>query len=66
MVKTPHIDKLLENSFIFRNTYVLGSHSGAVCTPSRTLIQTGMSYLRQPKLGTLSPEKTASAGSTEK
>ena len=46
IVKTPHLDKLLENGFIFRNAYVLGSHSGAVCTPSRTMIQTGVSYLR--------------------
>ena len=27
IVKTPHIDKLLERGFIFRNTYVLGSNS---------------------------------------
>ena len=46
IVKTPHIDKLLERGFIFRNTYVLGSNVGAVCTPSRTMIQTGQSYLR--------------------
>jgi arylsulfatase A-like enzyme len=57
MVKTPHIDKLLENGFIFRNAYVLGSHSGAVCLPSRTMIQTGVSYLRQSKVGKLPPEK---------
>ena len=46
IVKTPHLDKLLEQGFIFRNTYVLGSNTGAVCTPSRTMIQTGQSYLR--------------------
>ncbi len=46
VVKTPHIDKLLEHGFIFRNAYVLGSNSGAVCTPSRTMLQTGQSYLR--------------------
>jgi arylsulfatase A-like enzyme len=46
VVKTPHIDKLLEHGFIFRNAYVLGSNIGAVCTPSRTMIQTGQSYLR--------------------
>ena len=47
MVKTPNLDKLLANGFIFRNAYVLGSHAGAVCTPSRTMIQTGQSYLRK-------------------
>ncbi len=47
VVKTPNLDKLLANGFIFRNAYVLGSNSGAVCTPSRTMIQTGQSYLRK-------------------
>ncbi len=46
IVKTPHLDKLLAQGFIFRNAYVLGSNSGAVCMPSRTMIQTGQSYLR--------------------
>ena len=46
IVKTPNIDKLLESGFVFRNAYVLGSNSGAVCLPSRTMIQTGMSYFR--------------------
>ena len=47
VVKTPNLDKLLANGFAFRNTYVLGSNSGAVCMPSRTMIQTGQSYLRK-------------------
>ena len=47
IVKTPNLDKLLENGFAFRNAYVLGSNSGAVCMPSRTMIQTGQSYLRK-------------------
>ncbi len=47
VVKTPNLDKLLENGFAFRNAYVLGSNSGAVCMPSRTMIQTGQSYLRK-------------------
>ncbi len=47
IVKTPNVDKLVSNGFIFRNAYVLGSNSGAVCMPSRTMIQTGQSYLRK-------------------
>ncbi len=47
VVKTPNLDKLLANGFAFRNAYVLGSNSGAVCMPSRTMIQTGRSYLRK-------------------
>lgn len=46
MVKSPNLDKLCANGFIFRNTYVLGSNSGAVCMPSRTMLQTGQSYFR--------------------
>ena len=46
IVKTPHIDRLLQRGFIFRNVYVQGANTGAVCTPSRTMIQTGQSYLR--------------------
>jgi arylsulfatase A-like enzyme len=57
VVKTPNIDRLLENGFVFRNAYVLGSNSGAVCAPSRTMIQTGVSYLRQPKVSELPSEK---------
>ena len=47
IVKTPNADKLVANGFIFRNAYVLGSNSSAVCAPSRTMIQTGQSYLRK-------------------
>ena len=49
VVKTPNLDKLLENGFAFRNAYVLGSSGGAVCMPSRTMIQTGQSYLRKDR-----------------
>ncbi len=45
IVKTPNIDKLMENGFIFRNAYTLGANTGAVCLPSRTMIQTGQCYL---------------------
>lgn len=47
IVKTPNVDKLLADGFIFRNAYVLGSNIPAVCSPSRTMIQTGQSYLRK-------------------
>jgi arylsulfatase A-like enzyme len=47
IVKTPNVDKLVGNGFIFRNAYTLGSNVGAVCMPSRTMILTGQSYLRR-------------------
>ena len=39
IIKTPHCDKLCENGFIFRNTYVLGSDSGAVRRVEQTVNQ---------------------------
>jgi arylsulfatase A-like enzyme len=41
IVKTPNLDRLVERGFVFRNVYVFGSNSGAVCLPSRTMIYTG-------------------------
>ena len=55
IVKTPNLDKLLDQGFIFRNAYVLGSNSGAVCTPSRTMIMTGMSYMRGEHTAAFAP-----------
>lgn len=46
LVKTPHLDRIVASGLIFRRAYTLGSNSGAVCLPSRTMIQTGQSYLR--------------------
>lgn len=45
IVKTPNLDRLVEQGFVFRSAYTHGSHVGAVCLPSRTMIQTGQSYL---------------------
>ena len=61
IVKTPNLDKLLERGFIFRNAYVLGSNSGAVCTPSRTMIQTGISYMRPATANTPTLAQTIKA-----
>ena len=62
MVKTPNIDKLLEHGFIFRNAYVLGANSSAVCLPSRTMIMTGRSYLRTADATPTLAETLRSAG----
>lgn len=45
IVETPRLDALIEHGFIFRSAYVQGADVGAVCTPSRTMIQTGQSYM---------------------
>ncbi len=45
-VKTPHLDKLVHQGFIFRNAYCLGSNQPAVCTPSRNMLLSGQTYFR--------------------
>lgn len=61
VVKTPNLDKLLANGFAFRNAYVLGSSMTAVCMPSRTMIQTGQSYLRKNPTATPTLAQTIKA-----
>jgi arylsulfatase A-like enzyme len=62
IVKTPNLDTLCADGFIFRDAYVLGSNSGAVCTPSRTMIQTGQSYLRANRTTPTLAQTIKSAG----
>lgn len=45
-VKTPTIDSLARNGVRFTNTYIQGSHHGALCAPSRAMLLTGKSYHR--------------------
>lgn len=40
-VETPALDALASRGTSFLNTYCMGSHSGAVCGPSRAMILTG-------------------------
>ncbi len=47
-IKTPHLDRLVEQGFVFKNAYCMGSMTGAVCLPSRTMIITGRSLWRIP------------------
>jgi len=42
-IQTPNIDRIIHNGFSFSNTYVMGSHHGAVCAPSRSMMLTGKS-----------------------
>lgn len=38
---TPNIDSLVENGTAFKNAYIMGGTSGAVCMPSRAMLMTG-------------------------
>jgi len=40
-IETPNIDQLYKNGFSFSNAYCMGSHHGAVCAPSRSMMLTG-------------------------
>lgn len=44
-IRTPTLDQLVRNGFSFRNNYVFGGNSGAVCVPSRAMLMSGMTWL---------------------
>lgn len=46
VLKTPHLDSLVERGFTFRNAYCFGANMGAVCTPSRNMLLSGRAYFR--------------------
>lgn len=48
-LRTPHLDTLVERGMTFTCCYTMGSMVGAVCTPSRTMMLTGRSWMRIPK-----------------
>src|ERR1051325_2410659 len=47
-IKTPALDRLVERGISFPRAYVMGAMVGAVCTPSRCMIQTGRSLFHLP------------------
>ena len=47
-IRTPNLDRLAEEGFSFRANYNLGSSGGAVCIPSRAMVNTGRAYFRVP------------------
>lgn len=49
ILHTPNLDTLVGRGMTFTRCYTMGSMVGAVCTPSRTMLLTGRSWLRIPK-----------------
>ncbi|WP_411847248.1 sulfatase-like hydrolase/transferase [Roseibacillus persicicus] len=47
---TPNLDKLAASGMVLDQAYHMGSMSGAVCTPSRTMIMTGRTLWHLPQL----------------
>lgn len=50
-IKTPNLDRLARDGFVFTNTYCMGSMVPAVCLPSRTMLMTGRSLFHIPAKG---------------
>ncbi len=46
--ETPNIDRLAREGMLLHDAHHMGSWSGAVCTPSRTMIMTGRTVWRIP------------------
>ena len=40
-IQTPTLDRLVESGFTFRNNYIQGAQHGAVCIPSRAMLNSG-------------------------
>jgi arylsulfatase A-like enzyme len=45
-IRTPNLDLLVKGGFSFRHNYCFGGNSGAVCVPSRAMINSGRVWLR--------------------
>jgi arylsulfatase A-like enzyme len=59
-IRTPNLDRLVQRGTVFRNAYIMGSMSGAVCMPSRAMLMSSRSLWRLEKDGQKIPveEKT--------
>ena len=57
-IRTPNLDRLVREGFVFNNAYFMGSTTGATCLPSRTMLMTGRTLFRVP-LRRLSEEAEA-------
>ena len=55
LLQTPNLDSLVGRGMTFTHCYTMGSMTGAVCTPSRTMMLTGRSWLRIPKAPAAAP-----------
>lgn len=48
-IRTPNLDGLVKSGLVFRNAYCMGGFVGAVCLPSRMMIQRGRSWFNVRK-----------------
>lgn len=59
--QTPNIDRIAKEGILFDDAHHMGSWSGAVCLPSRTMIMTGRSVWRIPRRGQNASNKALDA-----
>ena len=45
-IRTPNLDRLVQDGYSFRRVYNMGAHHGAVCAPSRAMMMSGRSLFR--------------------
>ena len=55
--QTPHLDKLAASGMVLDQAYHMGSMSGAVCSPSRTMIMSGHRPATIPSCKTFTESK---------
>ncbi|MFZ8764964.1 sulfatase-like hydrolase/transferase [Enterococcus diestrammenae] len=61
-IKTPNLDRLVENGVSFENAYIPGGTSGAVCMPSRAMMHTSKHLFDLQGLGATIPNDHAILG----
>ncbi|MBD3182307.1 sulfatase-like hydrolase/transferase [Candidatus Poribacteria bacterium] len=61
---TPNIDSIVENGTTFKNNYIMGGTSGAVCMPSRAMLMTGRTLFHLERQGQNIPEDHIMLGET--
>ena len=59
---TPNLDRLVHAGTSFTNAYIMGSHSGAVCQPSRAMLLTGKYLNNLEGDGYILPETDSTLG----
>ena len=65
-VSTPNMDELVENGVSFTHAHIMGGTVGAVCMPSRAMINSGRSLFNLCESGTYIPETDSLLGETLK
>jgi len=67
-IKTPNLDRLAASGVSFRNNYIFGGNSGAVCIPSRAMLMSGKTWFHIDTVSlkdtTLLPETLGKNGYT--